>query len=109
MSIHANASPDPQLQGVVAYVSSHGQDETRMKRSTTWARRLVDAVATTTGAKNLGVHPINSAVLAKASVPAVLLEVGFVTNRREGLALARVDYQQQVSSAVVRAVLDPGR
>lgn len=105
VSIHTNASPDPQQHGVEAYISAQNQDQTRRKQSNAWAGRLVGAVASTTGAKNGGVKPLDSSILAKAAIPAVLLEVGFVTNQAEGLALTRVDYQQQISSAVARALL----
>lgn len=46
------------------------------------------------------------AVLTNTPMPAVLLEVGFITNREEERLLLRPDFQSEVARAVARAVTE---
>ncbi len=44
------------------------------------------------------------AVLKSPSVPAVLLEMGYLSNRNEGAQLQKASYRQKLSEALVRAI-----
>ncbi|MVN89458.1 M48 family metalloprotease [Deinococcus sp. HMF7620] len=103
LSLHTDASPDAQSSGVRAYVSSVAQPHEQTSRAV--AGQLLDAVTLATGAKNLGVQPMDYSVLTKASVPAVLFSVGFATNPQEGRQLQNASYQKLLSTALARSVL----
>jgi len=64
------------------------------ERSTRLARLIVDGVANVTGFYNRGVHGANFAVLRGSEVPAVLIELGFVSNDLEAAKLADPDNQK---------------
>jgi len=55
-------------------------------------------------AKNRGVKKAPFVVLIGASMPSVLTEIGFVTNRREGSQLKSPEYRQKVAEALYRGV-----
>lgn len=46
------------------------------------------------------------AVITNALMPAVLIEVGFVTNREEERALSRGEFQAELAEALARAIRD---
>ncbi len=46
------------------------------------------------------------AVITNALMPAVLVEVGFVTNREEERALSRGQFQAELAEALARAIHD---
>jgi len=52
-----------------------------------------------------GVKPARFVVLREAWMPAVLVEVGYVTNQMEARRLARPDYRQAVADAIARGAL----
>ncbi len=53
---------------------------------------------------NRGVKQAPLAVLTNALMPAVLVEVGFVTNREEERLLSRGEFQAQLAEAMARAI-----
>ena len=55
---------------------------------------------------NRGVKQAPLAVLTNALMPAVLVEVGFVTNREEERLLSRGEFQAQLAEAMARAIRD---
>ncbi|HUB05351.1 MAG TPA: N-acetylmuramoyl-L-alanine amidase [Myxococcales bacterium] len=65
-------------------------------------QRLVAA----TGAEDHGVQQAPFFVLTGARMPAVLIEVGFISNADEEKQLARPAYQDQLAEAIVRGIAD---
>jgi len=57
-----------------------------------------------TGAVDRGVHQAPFFVLTGARMPAVLLEVGFVSNPDEERQLSRAGYQERVAEAIVEGI-----
>ncbi len=53
---------------------------------------------------NRGVKQGPFAVITNALMPAVLIEVGFVTNRAEERALSRGEFQSELAQAIARAI-----
>ncbi|HOK02459.1 MAG TPA: N-acetylmuramoyl-L-alanine amidase [Spirochaetota bacterium] len=56
--------------------------------------------------KSKGVHRADFYVLRGALMPAVLVEVGFITNPKEAKYLTRRDYQEKISSAITEGILN---
>ncbi len=57
-----------------------------------------------TGTRNRGVRQAPFRVLMGATMPAILVEVGFISNAREEAKFKRSDYLDQVASALTNAV-----
>lgn len=97
VSIHANSiGGRPDVQGVETYYYSSGG---RLARS------IHNSILQATDAKDRGVRQARFYVLRKSSMPSVLVEVGFVTNRQEAAKLASPDYQSQMAQAIARGIL----
>lgn len=62
--------------------------------------RMVEA----TGANDRGVRQNAFYVISTARIPAVLVEVGFVSNEDEGSKLATADYQNKLAAALARGI-----
>ena len=61
--------------------------------------------AHTTHSKNRGIKSARFAVLKGARMPAVLVEVGFITHVEEEAQLRRADYRQRVAEGIRRGIL----
>ena len=55
---------------------------------------------------NRGVKQAGLAVITNALMPAVLVEIGYISNREEERVLSRVEFQRQVAGALAQAVRD---
>ena len=84
------------LKGLI--VESKSADSRRL--ATHVQRELVAA----TGAVDRGVKHARFVVLIGTSVPAILIETGFVTNLTESQKLTSDAYQQKIAEAIVRGV-----
>lgn len=135
LSIHANASENPQANGIETYyldVKSTDKNaeiiaarenansgysiqelesllkglivESKSKDSRRLAKYVQQELVAVTGATDRGVKHARFVVLIGTSVPAILVETGFVTNPTEGRKLTSDAYQQQLAAAIVRGV-----
>ena len=77
------------------------------------ATRIGEAVSTATGNRLLGVFPRSLAVVRETDMPAVLLEIGYLTNQEDEARLRSDAYRQQVAEGIAQgaaeavALLDP--
>jgi N-acetylmuramoyl-L-alanine amidase len=73
-------------------------------------KEITGAVRSRVGAvRDLGVKNALFYVLVGARMPAVLVETGFISNRREERRLASSRYQDEVAGAIARAIADFAR
>lgn len=104
--IHADGSTDPSVHGASTLVpaSTRGWTDDVYAPSLRAGRIAQRELVGATGAKSLGV--VERADLTGfnwADVPAVLVETGFMSNRREAGLLRSAAYQQKVAGALARA------
>ncbi len=78
--------------------------ESKSKDSRRLARYVQQELVATTGAADRGVKHARFVVLIGTSVPAILVETGFVTNSTEGRKLTSDAYQQQLAAAIVHGI-----
>ena len=100
ISIHTNSSQNPNAQGVEAYVYRLGGASERLAES------IVDAVSSELGSRNRGVMQANFAVLKRTNMPAVLVELGYLTNSTEALNLNSPAWQRAVARAIFNGIND---
>jgi N-acetylmuramoyl-L-alanine amidase len=106
LRIHADGSSDRSVHGVTTLVPALRRGWTDDVRSASLhaGRLLQRELVASTGARDLGI--VERADLTGfnwADVPVVLVETGFMSNRREAALLRSGRYQQEVAGALARA------
>ncbi|MGB3612814.1 MAG: N-acetylmuramoyl-L-alanine amidase [Elainellaceae cyanobacterium] len=99
VSIHANAISlsRPDVNGIETYYTS-GQGQQL-------ARVIHNSLLQATGGPDRGVRSARFYVLRNTSMPAVLVETGFVTGAQDAPRLANPAYQTQLAQGIARGIL----
>lgn len=100
ISIHTNSSNRVSAQGVEAYVYRLGTTAEKLAQS------IVDSVSNELGSVNRGVMQANFAVLRRTNMPAVLLELGYLTNTTEALNLNSPAWQRAAAAAIFQGIIN---
>lgn len=102
ISIHANAftSNWHPANGIETYTK-----EAASKKEKLLAKLVQKSLAQVTGLKDRGVKQQNFYVLKHARIPAILVECGFMTNKREATLLATTDFQKDCAAAIFIGIL----
>jgi len=69
------------------------------------AESIVNSVADNLGSVNRGVMQANFAVLRRTNMPAVLVELGYLTNATEALNLNSPAWQRAVAGAIFEGIV----
>ena len=96
VSIHCNSYVDDSISGLECYYYRSEAGE-----------QLAEAIATATEASEIDTRESkegNFQVLREADMPAVLIEVGYMTNPAELELLASEEYQQTLASAIAEGI-----
>ncbi|MCT7950410.1 N-acetylmuramoyl-L-alanine amidase [Ancylothrix sp. C2] len=98
VSIHANAisMSRPDVNGIETFYYSSGIG---------LARSIQSNLLAATGANNRGVKQANFYVLRKTTMPAVLVEVGFVTGAQDAARMADPAYRRLLAEGITRGIL----
>lgn len=98
VSIHFNAAPDSNAEGIETYHYN--------RRSARLAEAIHRRVVAATGGEDRGVRRARFYVLRYNRRPAVLTELGFLTNAAEGGRIARSSaYCQKLGNAVAEGIM----
>ncbi|HUF55637.1 MAG TPA: N-acetylmuramoyl-L-alanine amidase [Thermohalobaculum sp.] len=104
--IHADGSTDPSVRGISTLVPALRRGWTSdVHAPSRRAGRLLQAeLVRATGARDLGVVERGDLTgFNWADVPVVLVETGFMSNRREAALLRSATYEQRLAGALARA------
>lgn len=116
VSIHINASGSSAAQGIETYYyqpyaeypsrinATYHANPTRLSMSDTLANAIQSSLINATGAQNEGVKRQTFAVLRETTAPAVLLELGFLSNPQEAAQLNTSAYQETLANAIVAGI-----
>jgi N-acetylmuramoyl-L-alanine amidase len=98
VSIHANAinMSRPDVNGIETFYYNSGLG---------LARSIQSNLLAATGANNRGVKQANFYVLRKTTMPAVLVEVGFVTGAQDAARMADPAYRRVLAEGITRGIL----
>lgn len=98
ISIHTNSSTNPEASGAEAYVYRLGGASQGLGES------ILESISDNLGSINRGVMAANFAVLRLTRMPAVLIELGYLTNATEALNLNSPAWQRAVAAAIAQGV-----
>lgn len=98
VSIHFNDSRRRVIRGFETYYHSAS--------SVDLAQRIQGKLMTIPRSANRGVHRANFRVLRLAKYPAVLVECGYLSNRREGGEARDSDYRERLADKIAEAIVE---
>jgi len=99
VSIHADAAESRSARGFTVYVAR------KASSGSLRAARAIRAALRRTGVTDRGIKRADYRVLKNATGPAVLVELGFLSNRSDAAALASSSHRAKMSAAVARGIL----
>lgn len=98
IAIHCNSAENEKANGIETYSypnSSQGKE---------YAAKVQVNLIKITGLNSRGIKEANFAVLKHSNMPAILVEVGFISNAQEELLLMSEEYRDKVAKAIVEAI-----
>lgn len=103
VSIHCNAAKNTLAQGLEIYYCKNAASE-RVLFSRQLADSVLNDILNQTGALSRGVKAANFHVIRETTMPAILVEVGFLTNQEEWASMRKKSYLEKVASGIALGV-----
>jgi N-acetylmuramoyl-L-alanine amidase len=100
VSIHADSFPKSSRRGYTVYIAKAASSSSRRA-----ARAIVRSMSGT-GLNSFGVQTANYTVLTATRGPAVLVEMGYLSNRREAALLRSGSFQNRLAKAIAGGICD---
>lgn len=97
VSIHSNSNENSQIKGAMSFYYDEGSKEL--------AQTIQQQLIQSTKAVDKGIVKENFYVLKNSAVPAVLVELGFVTNPQEAAMLNTKSYQEKLAQGIYQGIL----
>ncbi|MCX7779326.1 MAG: N-acetylmuramoyl-L-alanine amidase [Negativicutes bacterium] len=97
VSIHSNSNPDPSIAGAMTFFPSGKSQKLALDVQTSLIKE--------TGAQDKGVAPATFYVLRNATMPSILVEMGFVSNAAEAARLASDSYRNQIAQGIFSGIV----
>ena len=112
VSIHADASEDPRLAGALTFFGPErgypiisDRSPRLVAQSRLFARAVQRELVAASGQINLGVQSAPFWTIGAAQMPAVLVEVGFLTNAGDARLLAQAAFRQRLAEGIARGIV----
>lgn len=99
VSIHVNSVPEPQWWGAQVFYPPGGRDSKRL------AALIQQEMLQRLGQSYRWVQGQNFYVLRNATMPAVMVEVGFLSNPREGYLLQTAEHQTKLAWCIYAGIV----
>lgn len=104
VSIHADANRNRSLAGATIFVPRREHPSSASFQA---GREIFTALsAANVNVRDMRTHPSNLRVLERTTCPAVLVELGFMTNGYEEQLLTSPPYQQRLAEALCQAIVE---
>lgn len=98
ISVHCNAASNPKALGIETYHFPKSTDGKRL------AKEIQASLITTTARKDRGIKEAQYQVLKGTAMPAVLVELGFVSNEEEENLLRDLAFQDICARAIAHGI-----
>ncbi|MBQ7975662.1 MAG: N-acetylmuramoyl-L-alanine amidase [Clostridia bacterium] len=106
VSIHINSvESNPEASGTEVFYASLNNDTSYGLKSSYLAKYIQDYMIGNLGSKDRGVKQSEHLVTRSSIMPAVLVEVGFISNESELANMASASYQQKVAEAIAAGII----
>jgi N-acetylmuramoyl-L-alanine amidase len=99
ISIHFNSCPNQNAKGIEIYYYE-AKDQQRVRASKRLANNILYEIVDQTAAASRGVRKGNLAVLRETTMPAILVEGGFMTNQDERFLLKDRKYLDKIARGI---------
>lgn len=107
VSIHTNSTDrNNETNGIEVYYSKTNNSDRYGLTSKKLATDVYKNLIKNTSATQRGVKTEQHAVTRRSEMPAILIELGFITNKAEALNLYSSEYQDLLAGAIAAAVID---
>lgn len=103
VSMHFNAAKNAKAHGIEIYYY-YKKKQLRSTKSRQVASRVLSRLVTRTGASSRGVKQGNFCVIRETSMPAILVEGGFITNPKEVNLLLDNKYLESIGLAIAEGI-----
>ena len=101
VSIHCNSAPNSSANGMEVYVhTSRSTDSTRA------AHAIYDRLLPASGLRGRGVKANDYAVLRETAMPAVLVELAFISNDEDRAKLVSDEWQERAAEAIAAGIME---
>ncbi|KYZ77243.1 cell wall hydrolase [Anaerosporomusa subterranea] len=97
ISIHSNSNPDKNIAGAMTFYPKDSSSQLAID--------VQKALIEQTGAVDKSVASATFYVLRNTTMPSILVETGFVTNKQEALKLNDYSYQNKIAQGVYNGVI----
>ncbi len=105
ISLHCDAHPNPEAQGMAAFYFGSSNGRTCSVAGRALAELLLDEVAVRSDARNCGAHPKTWELLRLTRMPAVHLDLGYLTNPDDSARLGDEVGRDQIARAITAALI----
>lgn len=106
VSIHTNSALPTEASGIETWGYLDGGASVNGMTSTKLSQNILDKLIAATGAKNRGVKDgKNLAVIHTTTMPATLVELGFITNAQEREKMMSDSYRETLARAIADGIL----
>ncbi len=104
VSVHFNSSRSPEAKGIEVFFCDSKEDKTRANASRKLADSILSRVIRRTSANSRGVKKGNFYVIRETSMPAVLVEGGFISNPKERALVKSREYQEKIAQGIADGI-----
>ena len=104
VSIHYNSAPNKEAEGIEVFYYRSDKDKVRSADSKLLAQAVNKHIIIHTDAKSRGVKHGNLAVIRETTMPAILVEGGFLTNANELNKIKDTSYQKRIAWGIAQGI-----
>jgi len=106
ISVHYNSAPSPDADGIEVFYYKSDKNPERTRQSKVLAQGVLAKIITESKARSRGVKHGNFAVIRETTMPAILVEGGFLTNDEEMGKIKDPAYVKKLAWAMARGIDD---
>lgn len=106
VSIHINSATSPDAYGTEVYYSDENNGQKYNMISQELAENVLETMIKKMGSYNRGVRMANWAVTRRSNMPAILIEVGFISNENELRKMVSSSYQDKIATGIAEGIVN---